>query len=309
MTGGRWTRLTGRVGIRFLPLLVSGWWGLGVPVPAASQSQQEIQQRTLEYEVARAAVELRTREWDAQQQLLQSALAELDVAKRSENSGRIEVADRRVMAAATQLDYLKRLVQDAQRDLATKRTARGNAIERYASALLTRRAGATAAERADLDREIAYLDGEYEVLQAEARSSSEQPTLLYLPGARVELDPRMTNTQIANMVGLIDRTIREVREQIERVDDQIAGLRTLVQRQRLQGDRATTLGRFDATQPVGANTPRNPAGGEAAAPPLSAQEQIAQLTTYRGVLQDMMLQLDQRVVSIRRDHPGIGGPQ
>jgi hypothetical protein len=280
-----------------------------VPAPAASQSQQEIQQRTLDHGAARERLEAQSAEWDAQEGRLQSALTELTAAKRSGNDARVEAADRQAWAAATQLEHLKRLVQEAERDLAARRTALEGAISRQVQGLESQRGRATGAERTSLDGQIASLDAQYQALRSEALSSTTQPTLQYLPAMRVELDARMVPTQIANMVGLIERTSREIRAEMERVDQEIAELRTIVQRQRLQGDRATTLRRFDATQPVGANTPSNPAGGEAAAPPLSAQEQIAQLTTYRGVLQDMMLQLDQRVVSIRRDHPGIGGPQ
>jgi hypothetical protein len=283
-----------------LPLLLLGLGGFVVPARTAAQVTS-LQQRQADYETAKAALVAHSSAWSSQELAWQSTLDSLSAAVRSGDRNRREAADFRSQAAAFELQRIQILVDNARRDLESKRRALEEAIEQEI-AVATTRARTFPAERATLTTRINSLDTQLEQLQAEA-VSTRSSALTYLPG--LNPDPRMGPIRVNALVLAMEDRMRETQAEIQRVDQELSSALQRQARLRNAGDRTNNLRRFGADQPVGAAQPTNVAGTEATGTGPSLEDRIQQLKAQRAVLLDMMQQLNVRVSTIRRTLGGV----
>jgi hypothetical protein len=275
--------------------------GFVLPVRIAAQVS-ELQQRQSEYETAKLALTAHSSAWSTQELAWQATLDTVNAAIRSGDRNRREAADFRSQAAAFELQRLQVLVDNAKRDLETKRRALEDAIDREIVNVGRRLRTASPAERTALNNLLGSLDAQLEQLQSDAATSNSE-ILVYLPG--LNPDPRMTPLQVSNLLAFMDNQLMQTRSEIERVDADLNRALQLQNRQRNAGDLQSTLRRFGGDQPVGASQPTNAAGSETAAPTPSLEERIKQLRAQKASLLDMMRQLDVRVSTIRRTLGGL----
>jgi hypothetical protein len=261
-------------------------------------------QRQAEYDGAKTVLITHSEAWSSQELRWQETRNEVNLALQSGDSRRLEAADYASQAAAFELQRLQILVDNARRDVETKRRALQGAIDLEISAIMSQRTRATAAERAALDFRLASLDTQLEQVQADA-ASVVSLTLEYLPAS--DLDPRMGPVRAAVLVTFLGEKTKEITTEIARVDGDLDRLLRTQERLRTAGDRASNRTRFGDDQPVGAARPPNAAGSGAAPAGPTLQQRIDALKAHKTSLQDMLRQLDSRVSSIRRAYPPTGG--
>jgi hypothetical protein len=292
---------SGRAGPRgrgwWILLLLVGLGGFVAPVRAAAQIP-DLPQRQADYDRAKSALNDHSTAWSSQELVWQSTLEEVRAAG-SADEDRLEAARLRSHLAAVELQRLKILVDNARRDVETKRRALEASLNReidQVSAQIAR--GGSLNDRARL----ASLDAQLEGLQADA-AGAVSLTLEYLPG--FDLDPRMGPVRAASVVNFLGEKTREITNEIARVDGDLNRLLRTQDRQRTAGDRASNRTRFGDDQPVGASRP-SASGAEAAGPTPTLQQRIDALRAQKATLNDMLQQLNSRVTSIRRAYPNVG---
>jgi hypothetical protein len=270
-----------------------------------SSAAQTGTQANLEYQTARSAVETRTLAWQAQEQLWVDWMDSVDVALASGIAARIDAADRRLLSEATTLQLLARDLDRSRDDLTTKRRALQGALDREIIRLAAEQQRATGAERTRLGQMIDGFEAQAAELSVEERDADRELTFLYvrLGGP----DPRGGVRGILSTIELVERRIADVDEKIAQYRDRIASLQRRLQRTRQTGDAASSLGRFGASDPVGASPTRESPSGQVATAALNPEDELQQLTAQMGLLEGLRRQLQAHVTGLRGLVPAGGG--
>lgn len=292
-------------------LALAGMEG-GTPGDVVAQTVPELQQRQSDYDAARSALEAAIDGQQAQEIRWQDALAEVDRARRAGDPSRLEAADRRAWAESAEVTRLRQQVQEAEALLSQRRDALEQALERQMDLVASQLSTAGPQEAQSLRSRFNAYESQHSRLRAEAAAETPSSARLsYLSDIVPALDPRMPLQVRVAQIDLLDRRVQDLEEEIARVDEEMAGVQRLLQIQRRADESTSTLGRFGATDPVGATRPRTQPGAATSAElptePITLEQELELWQVYKTELELLRHNLEFRVAEFRRSIPGAGG--
>jgi hypothetical protein len=282
-----------------------GWVGVALPGATAAQ---DLSQLHLAYLSAQRALDAHRLSSQAQEQLWYAAMDSLRLAQAQGSRDRMDTWDRRHLAEANELSRLVRVVGDAERGLAARRSAYLDALERELDGLARSYGRSTSpAERMQLSTRINSLEAEAAQLrQEEAAATRISPTVFQSVRVNALDLVRLGQAGIRRVIDNTDRQIADHNAAIAQIDDRIARLRRRLERDRLIGDGTNSLTRFGSGDPVGASRPRDPSATPAPGTVLSPEEEIEALQIQRGLLEQLQRELRSQVAELRERVPNGG---
>lgn len=259
------------------------------------QRRLELTRAREEYEAAVAARNVMEGQWRA-------ALEQASAARRSGDDEALEHAWAAAQERAGPFSAQEQRAAMAQDSVVAARRALVEVIQARLEQLLDALdAARSARERAELDILFTDLRNELQALDAEEEDGlSLRPVVL----PDVQFDPRDGPEDYEVKAQLLERQAALVQSLAVDVTDRMRTLENRLRIQRQSGDLLANVDRFDDTRvPVVAGPPRGGVAADsttAGGRPLTLEERIQELETYRAWLDDYHARLLQRAETFRR---------
>lgn len=292
-------------GALLLAAAVALFGAVASPSVARAQSTEDVlTQRRLEYRAARDAYEAARSAFSVVERQFSAALEQVGRARRSGNEDQLEDALALAQDRSGPLRAQETRVEEARERLSEARQGLVDVITvRLGDLLAMMDQASSAAERSELDALWRDLANEQDQLEA---ADGEQLALSAVVLPEITFDPRDGPEELEAKAQILDRLAAVADTVIDNLDDDIETLTDRLRIERQRRDFLAGTDRFDDTRvPVvsGGGTPQeSPAAVDSAAVsrPLTLEERLATMRTYRAQLVAYRTQLQVRARQFRQ---------